>query len=83
MRAVKNNLPTPSGKVGSQKALAGATGTSWRASGWVGEKRRAQWKTNQPPSLKRKRESLERVSLATRYGLACGMARLSAPGLGG
>jgi hypothetical protein len=44
---------------------------------------RAQGKINQPPSLKSKRGSLERVSLATRWGLACGMARLGTPGLGG
>ena len=28
MRAVKNNLPTPSGKLRNQKALARANGTS-------------------------------------------------------
>ena len=38
IRAVKNTLPTPSGEVGERKALAWATGTSRRASGWAGEK---------------------------------------------
>ena len=38
MRAVKNNLPTPSGELRNQKALARANGTSRRAIGWVGEK---------------------------------------------
>jgi hypothetical protein len=41
------------------KALARAHGTSRRASGGRVRKLRAQWKINQPPSLKRERASLE------------------------
>ena len=44
---------------------------------------RAQWKINQPPSLKRERASLDGSSWITRCGLACGKARLGAPGWAG
>ncbi len=37
MRAVKNNLPAPSGDVGESEGLARENGTSRRASGWEGE----------------------------------------------
>jgi hypothetical protein len=42
---------------------------------------RAQWKTTQPPSLKRERASLEGPSLFARCGLACGTARPGAKSL--
>jgi len=48
------------------KALARATGTSRCARGWAGEKV-ARWKINQPPSLKRKRASLEESSVCSFY----------------
>jgi hypothetical protein len=44
---------------------------------------RAQWKINQPPSLKRKRESSKSVSLVARCGLVWEKARPGAPGSGG
>ena len=43
MRAVKNNLPASSGKVGESEALARANGTSRRASGWAGENVARSW----------------------------------------
>jgi hypothetical protein len=55
MRAVKNNLPTPSGKLENQKALARANGTSQRASGWAGEKIERSGRPSTPPS----RENIE------------------------
>jgi hypothetical protein len=43
MRAVKNNLPAPLGKLETQKALARANGTSRRASEWAGENVARSW----------------------------------------
>jgi hypothetical protein len=44
---------------------------------------RAQWGTHPGHPWQCMRASLEGTSLATRCGLACGAARLGAPGLGG
>ena len=48
MRAVKNNLPTPSGELRNQKALARANGTSRRALGWVRKLRAVGDQSGQP-----------------------------------
>jgi hypothetical protein len=49
MRAVKNNLPAPSGEWGDEKALALDKSASRRARGWAGKKVAHSWRLIGPP----------------------------------
>ena len=71
MRAVKNNLPTPSGELRNQKALARANGTSWRASGWAGEKAaRSRNQSGHPIN-----STMKAKAIYSRVSVTCGQSR--------
>jgi len=71
MRAVKNNLPTPSGEVEESKALVRANGTSRRASGWAGENVARSWDHPSHPLVKGGKGSLAAALPVERHVLAC------------